>query len=203
MTEKIPCKECNELILPRTAEKTGGICMACKQGIRESIEESKEFYRKQKEYDPFRALWEHLVKKESAEGSDSFTKEEKLYVSVVVFDSEVNNGGVEQYFWNSSGGLYAEVTEGLKTLKAINSLSLLKQAAKILFGEAEPPKDREQRWAAMKQYSEVDTVPEPDWAIELNKIDNQYYEDPDNLSELLSNYAETTGLIQPFKLNIN
>lgn len=41
MSDKIPCKECQELILPRTAEKTGGICMACKQGIRESIEQSK------------------------------------------------------------------------------------------------------------------------------------------------------------------
>jgi hypothetical protein len=203
MTEKIPCKECNEPILPRTAEKTGGICMACKQGIRESIEESKEFYRKQREYDPYRALWNSLAKKESAEGFDSFTKEEKLYVSVVVFDAEVYNGGMEQFFSNSSGELYAEVVEGLKILKATYSLSLLKQAAKILFGEVEPPKGREQRWAAMKQYPEEDNAPKPDWAIELGKIDTKYYEDLDNLSELLATYAETTGLIQPFKLNIN
>lgn len=203
MTEKIPCKKCNELILPRTAEKTGGICMACKQGIRESIEESKEFYRKQKEYDPYRALWEHLAKNESAEGFDSFTKEEKLYIAVVVFDGEVYNGGIEQFFSNSSGELYREVVEGLKTLNANNSLSLLKQAAKILFGEVDPPKDREQRWAAMRQYPEDDNAPKPDWAFELDKIDTQYYEDPDNLSELLTNYAETTGLIQPFKLNNN
>ncbi len=98
MTDKIPCKDCNELILPATAKKTGGVCMACKQGIRGAIEQSKEYYRKLKEYDPHRELWESLMEKEDRYGFDNFTKEEKIYISINVFDGEVYNGGIEQFF---------------------------------------------------------------------------------------------------------
>jgi hypothetical protein len=202
MTDKIPCQKCNELILPRTAEKTGGICMACEQGIRESIEQSKEYYRKQKQYDPYNELWSHLVKTEKA-GFDKLTKEEKLYFAVSVFESEVYNGGIYQFFSNSSGEYYTEVVEGLKELKAFNSLSLLKRAAEVLFGEAEPPKDRVQRWETMKQFPEDDNDPPPTWEIEIIEINRLFYGNPDNLIELLTNYAETTRIIHPFKLNNN
>jgi hypothetical protein len=30
MTDKIPCVECEKMILPATAEKTGGVCMPCR-----------------------------------------------------------------------------------------------------------------------------------------------------------------------------
>lgn len=200
MNDKILCKECNELILQQTAEKTGGICMACKQGIRQSIEQSKEFYRKQKEYDPHKELWSYLVNKvnKEAKGVDSLTKEEKIYFSVNLFDGEVYNGGIHQFFSNSSGNLYEEVVVGLKTLKATNSLLLLKQAVMILFDKAEPPKDRLLRWKALKQFHEDESELKPNWEIELERIDNQYYEDLDCLGELLIKYAETTGMIQPF-----
>ncbi len=203
MIDKIPCNKCNELILPRTAEKTGGLCMACKQGIRESIEQSKEFYRKQKEYDPYRELWIDLVKKvhDDKTGFDSLSQEEKVYFTVSLFDGEVYNGGMHQFFSNSSGEYYAEVVEGLKILKAFNSLSLLNRAAEVLFGKLEPPKDIVQRWTTMKQFPDDDNEPRPDWDIELDEIDRLYYEDPDNLNKLLTHYAEMTGLIQPFNLN--
>lgn len=203
MTDKIPCKECNELILPKTAERTGGICMACKQGIRESIEKSREYYRTQKEYDPYRELWIHLVNKTYSveNGFETLTKAEKLYFSVALFDGEVYNGGMYQFFSNSSGELYEEVVEGLIILKATKSLLLLKQAVRILFEKDEPPKDRLLRWKEMKQFPDDKSAPRPKWELELDEIDDQYYEDLDNLSELLTHYAETKGLIQPFILN--
>lgn len=177
--------------------------MACKQGIRESIEQAKEFYRKQKEYDPYKELWTHLVKKVYAKenGFDSLTKEEKLYFSVSVFDGEVYNGGMHQFFSNSSGELYEQVVEGLIILKATKSLLLLKQAVRILFEKDEPPKDRILRWKEMKQFTDDKSASRPKWELELDEIDDQYYEDLDNLSKLLTEYAETKGLIQPFILN--
>jgi hypothetical protein len=33
MTEKLPCKNCESLILPSTFERTGGLCMPCKNGV--------------------------------------------------------------------------------------------------------------------------------------------------------------------------
>lgn len=49
MTQRVPCKKCGAEILPTTAEATGGVCMACKNGIRKDLEKSKEFYRKERE----------------------------------------------------------------------------------------------------------------------------------------------------------
>ena len=106
---------------------------------------------------------------------------------------------MHQFFSNSSGELYSEVVEGLTLLGANKALWLLRRATKILFGHANPPKDRFQRWEAMKQYPEDDNAPIPDWSIELEKVDEEYWEDPDNISDLLTKYAEATGLVQPFK----
>ena len=49
MTQRIPCKRCGAEILPATAQATGGVCMACKNGIRKDIEKSKDYYRKERE----------------------------------------------------------------------------------------------------------------------------------------------------------
>jgi hypothetical protein len=58
--EKIPCTECGALILPTTAESTGGICMACKQGIRKSMDASRAYYESLKTYDPVSGALEVL-----------------------------------------------------------------------------------------------------------------------------------------------
>jgi len=174
--------------------------MACKQGIRESIEESKAFYEKQKEYDPYSELWSSLVGRVHGDNGafDNLSKPEKIYFAVSCLDGEVYNGGMHQFFSNSSGEFYAEAIEGLTLLEATESLSLLRCATKILFGDAFPPKDRQQRWALMKQYSDYENEPMPEWSMELEKIDRQYWKDPDDLGDLLINYVEESGLIQPF-----
>ncbi len=86
-------------------------------------------------------------------------------------------------------------------LDASASLILLKGAVKVLFGEREPPKDRLERCNLMKQFPEDKNEARPAWVTELENIDDQYYEDPDNLSERLTTYAEATGLLLPFKVN--
>jgi len=46
---KSPCTKCGVMILTTTAEKTGGLCMPCKNGIRESLEESRVWNRNHRE----------------------------------------------------------------------------------------------------------------------------------------------------------
>ena len=81
MNEKIPCVKCGAMILPATAERTGGVCMPCNQGIRQNIEASKRFYEEQKKYDPHRELWTSLVRRvhKTSEGFNGLTADEKLY----------------------------------------------------------------------------------------------------------------------------
>jgi hypothetical protein len=41
--EKQPCTICGALILPRTAQRTGGLCMPCSTGNRERWKEAEQF----------------------------------------------------------------------------------------------------------------------------------------------------------------
>ena len=61
---KSPCSKCGVMILTTTAEKTGGLCMPCKNGTRESLEESRlwninrreQFAKAEREREPFEVL---------------------------------------------------------------------------------------------------------------------------------------------------
>lgn len=46
---KIPCIQCGALILTSTVEKTGGLCMPCKNGTRESMEKSRRWNQELRE----------------------------------------------------------------------------------------------------------------------------------------------------------
>lgn len=149
-----------------------------------------------------RELWISLVKRvhETAEGFDGLTADEQAYFALGVLDGEVYNGGMHQYFWNSSGAFYKSAMDGLMELKALESLRLLIEAAKLLFDD-EVPEDREIRCAMIREYPDGPTVPTPEWAVALDRIDREYCEDPDKLGERLEAFARERGLVQPFEKN--
>jgi hypothetical protein len=199
--EKIPCNECGALILPATAESTGGICMACKQGIRRSIDASRAYYESLKEYDPFRELWKSLVKRSSNDPSlAQLSSEEQRYFAVNLLEGEVYNGGFDQFFSNSAGDYYHLAVTGLEEIGASSSLAIVKEAAETVFGSSGPPIDRTERWRVMesriRRLSEVLTRSRQ--ASRLERLDEQFWEDPDRLGERLTAYAEQRGLVAPF-----
>lgn len=192
MIEKIPCTKCEALVLPSTAERTGGLCMPCKSGNRENIERSKEYYKKQRELDktcPFRALWKELINKvHHTEGGFSFlSEEEQLYFAVNVLSGEVYNGGFDQFFTNSSGSYYRKAELGLVRLGATHSLKLLRQAKEKCFGSNNVPQDREKRWELLRN-----NHIEP----ELDSLDTLFYQDLDQLEQKLDAFAIEVGLIK-------
>lgn len=200
--EKLPCTECGALILPTTAESTGGICMACKQGIRQNMERSRAYYQSLKEYDPVRELWHSLVHRSSKNPSLSdFSQEERKYFCVCLLEGEVYNGGFDQYFYNTSGNYYKEAVLGLIDLCAENSLSIVQRAAHVIFGASGPPEDRTQRWkTAKRQERFISWQPwRPKLSTLLSELDKEFWADPDHLSDLLDDYAESRGLVAPFK----
>ena len=86
------------MILPATAESTGGICMACKQGIRNDITAARVFHAKMKAYDPYRELWKSLVDRSSKDVRlAGWSSPEKAYFSVCLLEGEIYNGGFDQY----------------------------------------------------------------------------------------------------------
>jgi DNA-directed RNA polymerase subunit M/transcription elongation factor TFIIS len=198
---KIPCEKCGALILPTTAESTGGVCMACKQGIRESMEASRAYYQKLKEYDPFRELWVSMVKRSSANRKlDGWSTEEKVYFSVCLMEGDVFNGGFEQYFTNSSGDYYSLALDGLERMKAVQSARLLADAASFLVGNDCPPDSQSERWrvtnSKVRRLSEL--VTRHHRSTRLERLDKRFYEDPDQLADRLAEYAEDNGLVPRF-----
>jgi hypothetical protein len=166
--------------------------MPCKQGNRENIEASKEFYRKQKEYDPYRELWNSLVDRayKDDKGYENLTENEKIYFYIGILDGEVYNGGMHQYFSNSSGELYQETLEYLNTINAQATLALLKKAKNILFGSKPVPKEQSERNKLI--------IHENEWGEDLDLIDEEYYKDIDNIGDKMNQFAVDTGIIKPF-----
>lgn len=198
---KIPCSTCGALILPATAESTGGLCMACKQGIRKDMEASRAYYQALKEYDPFRELWVSLVKRSSEDPAlADWTDEERVYFSVCLLEGEIYNGGFDQFFSNTSGDYYRFALKGLEDLGASSSFEILKDAAGTLFGESGPPDNQEDRWKIMNSAARrlTEVVTRHRRASHLDHLDKRFSKDAERLGNLLTAYAEKHGLIQPF-----
>ena len=174
--------------------------MACKQGIRQHLVDAKRFYEEQKKYDPHRELWHSIVYQvhRTPGGYESLSPDQQLYYCVTILDGEVYNGGMHQFFSNSSGKHYYEVLRGLQYFDAKESMELLLRAKHILFGEMDPPEDNNDRWDAMKQYSGKDDEEEADWSIEIENINRQYWKTQDRLLEKLQLFAIEKHLIDPF-----
>lgn len=187
-TAEATCPECGATMLAVTAARTGGLCMACKQGIRKHIESAKAYYQQQKLPDPFRDYWEDLVHRVHAapDGFFRLSPPEQTYFSVCLLDGEVYNGGIIQFFLNSSGDYYAETLRGLEDLGAMRSHSLLITACREAFGADEPPRDTAARRETLQG----------SWR-DLDAIDREFWSDPDKLGDRLREYAIRENLVRP------
>jgi Domain of unknown function (DUF4375) len=192
MINKLPCKECGAEILPSTAERTGGKCMPCKNGYRKNIEESKEYYKKERELDktcPYRALRRELGSKvyKQEGGFSTLSDEEKIYYSVNILSGEVYNGGFYQNFSNTSAENYHHAELGLVRLGTSHSLKLLRTAKEHLFGLAEVPQKQAERWLTLDKMAENSY---------LYSLDAEFYKNADSLDEKLVEFAAKVGLIK-------
>lgn len=177
--------------------------MPCKNGIRKNLERSKEYYKKEKEYDPAKARWSSLADRiyKTHSGFEGLSANERLYFAVGILDGEVYNGGIDQFFSNSSGGYYKVVVDGLLELKAFESLKLLQEAKTIFFGDGDVPCDRQARFKEMRQLTEAEEhgAERPSWYLRIKKINDEYYADPDGLGNKLEWFSEEKDFLEPFK----
>ena len=175
-------------MLAATAARTGGLCMACKQGIRKNIEASKIYYQQQRKPDPFRDFWRALVNRvhDTPDGFYRLSPPEQTYFSVCLLEGEVYNGGMHQFFYNSSGDYYAEALRGLQELGAMRCHALLVAACREFFPGDEPPRETTAR---------RDILPEP--SHDLDDIDREFWADPDKLGDRLRRYAIDHQLVGP------
>ena len=108
--------------------------------------------------------------------------EERVFLHVWELEAEVNNGGFDQYFINSSGDHAAEVVGSLEAIGAVQAAAIAKKAISVAFGNSPPPEDEEARDSAMRALPEEKLE-------QLSACDNEFYLYPDNLTELLFSYV--------------
>lgn len=193
MSEKVACTDCGALILATTAAANGGLCMPCKKGFRKNIEDGKRRAAERKQArdnpDPATRHWRWLVDQvwRSPGGFAALSDANKTYFAVCLLEGEVYNGGLDQYFSNSSADFYDEALRGLGELGAAECHRLLVAAKEILFGLDEVPPtqiERHQRMARATSARER----------KLDELDRAFGKEAALLRELAAQYARRHNL---------
>ena len=95
-------------------------------------------------------------------------------------EAEVNNGGFDQYFYNSAGDNTAETIQALEAIGALHMASIVKRAA-AKFPGGMPPKERFAQQDILLEF-----FPK---AAAFEELDNEFYAYPDDLSALLKKFV--------------
>lgn len=168
--------------------------MPCYTGTRDSIEVGKRLYQEQRsreQNDPLIKLWRELARRVDDEpmGFAGLSEPEKMHFAVVLLDTEVCNGGFDQYFFNSSSSYYAYAVQGLQEMGATEALNLLLRAKLLEFGPADVPEDTEPRRKILRARHSESLL------RQLNHLDTRYYEDVDGMADLSEAFARRHKLI--------
>ena len=104
---------------------------------------------------------------------------DEVVALVEALEAEVNNGGFDQFFFNSPGDRTAETIAALEAIGAVKMARIVRNAA-ALFPGGMPPKERTNRQKLLERISAG--------PIEFHELDNQFYQYPEDLVELLGKY---------------
>jgi hypothetical protein len=94
-------------------------------------------------------------------------------------ESEVNNGGIHQFFSNSTGEYVAETIQALVEIGATKTDELLKRAVSIGFPSAYPD-DAGEYETSVADFDDV--------AGELDVLDQEFFKYAEPLAELVNKY---------------
>jgi HEAT repeat protein len=118
-------------------------------------------------------------------GYESLSEHQRLYSAVFLCDAEINNGGLAQFFVNSSGDRWPDALAGLKAMGFQERLAVLDEAI-AKFGSAGPSTIRNMRQNQLsKLYRRDDTI--------IDSLDTRYY----NSSEVVEVLASRFVLANP------
>ncbi len=114
---------------------------------------------------------------EWGESLGALSEGQKVFYFNQELEREVNNGGFEQYFFNSSGSYAHETVKSLSIIGAVATAKLLQNAIDQ-FPNSKVPKTTEERYELMQNL--WPDFSNPAWAA----LDERFFAYEDNLSEL-------------------
>ena len=107
---------------------------------------------------------------------------EQVFLLIWELESEVNNGGFHQYFYNSSGALAPNVVSALRTLNAEATADIAQRALNAVDNAITSWSDDAARHANINRLS-------PGTRQILENLDQEYYKCPEDLTPLLYKYV--------------
>ena len=120
--------------------------------------------------------------REASVGVKALSSGEKVFLCVWNLEAEVNNGGFEQFYLNSSGDNAMETPAALREIGA-TAVAAITETANAVFGPSGPLSDRDARTEALKRLG-------PSAIDALNALDAKFYEYPNDLEQLLREFVE-------------
>jgi hypothetical protein len=126
-----------------------------------------------------------IIWKKTEASDDNFsdlTEPERVFIYIDLLEAQVNNGGFDQFFFNSSGDHAHEILAAYKTIKAYKTADLIEEAIK-LFPTLPVPKDTTTRRELMQ---DLDEKISEEW----HQLDDKFYEYEDNIPELIIEYVK-------------
>ncbi len=128
------------------------------------------------------ALSEYISAKVKKLGYQNLTDADKTFNYVYWLETEVNNGGFNQYFFNSAGDYAQDTVKALQDIGANYTAELLQQAISI-FSEKTPSPDRYKRQEQLEKIGE-------EGEIFLSELDQKFYVYTDPIGALLVDYVK-------------
>jgi hypothetical protein len=111
------------------------------------------------------------------------SQQEQVFVYIDIFESELTNGGIYDFFYNTSGAYAHEVLEAYEAIGAHESAELIHNAIKN-FPELPVPKDIFMRRSFM---TNLDDSIESAW----NAIEHSFLNSKEDIVSLLIDYIKT------------
>lgn len=114
---------------------------------------------------------------------EALTEAERVIATVWCLEADVNNGGFDQYFFNSSGDTAFFAPSALEIIGA-HAMRRIVLRANAVFGAAGPPRDRNLRQTQLLALPESTRE-------QFDTLDNAFYAYPDPVTGLLHSYIAT------------
>ncbi len=124
-------------------------------------------------------LWK---KTELHDDFENLNEAEKTFLYVEILEAEINNGGFDQYFFNSSGDYSIETLEALKKIRAFKTAKIVEEAFKE-FPENPIPKNNEKRRELLENIND-------NTSEKWNELEDKFYLYEENIGGLLLEYVK-------------
>lgn len=113
----------------------------------------RKFDAKAPGFEQFNYLFDKDARPEWAKSKYAGLNEgRKMAVRFYWFKAELNNGGLPQYFWNSSGDFAADQISDLEKISCHTESGILSAASRKLFSSVSPPTNTTERRTQIRTY---------------------------------------------------